>query len=179
MGFFDDIDIKQTIVIGFICFLGSQLLFHLFGVPGFLNIGGWADGQQSSKSSESTGSSSYKLVYKEYTPTELYEFRGVDSSKPLLMAVKGTVFDVSRGARFYGPDGPYANFAGRDASRGLAKNSFDDDVLTPIDQPIDLLEGLDKEELGELTKWFEMFDGKYIEVGKLVNEPQFQKKTSE
>lgn len=49
-----------------------------------------------------------------------------------------TVFDVTAGASFYGPgesllyanadelDGVYGNFAGRDASRGMAKQSFDD-----------------------------------------------------
>ena len=32
---------------------------------------------------------------------------------------------MTAGRSFYGPDGMYGNFAGRDASRGMAKQSFD------------------------------------------------------
>lgn len=42
------------------------------------------------------------------------------------MGVRGRVYDVTLGANFYGPGSPYENFAGRDASRGLSKGSFDD-----------------------------------------------------
>lgn len=45
------------------------------------------------------------------------------------------------------PDGPYGNFAGRDASRGMAKQSFDEDMLTPLDQPLDKLDGLTDDEM--------------------------------
>jgi hypothetical protein len=67
-------------------------------------------------------------------------------------------------------DGPYGNFSGRDASRGLAKNSFDPNVLTPLDQPIDTLEDLTKDEIDSLNDWHTHFAGKYECVGKLVNE---------
>jgi membrane-associated progesterone receptor component len=52
------------------------------------------------------------------------------------------VFDVSRGANFYGPSGPYGNFAGRDASRGMAKQSFEMEMLAPLDARIDDLQDL-------------------------------------
>lgn len=38
---------------------------------------------------------------------ELQEFDGNDPAKPMYMAVKGTVFDVSKATQFYGPDGGY------------------------------------------------------------------------
>ncbi len=58
----------------------------------------------------------------------------------------------------------YANFAGRDASRGMAKQSFDEgvyfsysyvslklnvrvDMLTPLDQPLDKLDDLTPDEM--------------------------------
>ena len=67
-------------------------------------------------------------------------------------------------------DGAYGNFAGRDASRGLAKNSFDLDVLTPIDQEIDKLEDLSPEDIENLNEWHNHFRSKYECVGRLVNE---------
>ncbi|KAF5092469.1 hypothetical protein D0Z03_002845 [Geotrichum reessii] len=108
-------------------------------------------------------------LFKDFTPTILAKFNG-EGKKPVLLAVKGDVFDVTSGKSFYGPGGPYSNFAGRDASRGLAKNSFDEEMLTPIDQPIDTLEDLTEEERKALDEWYDKLKGKYIHVGRLVNE---------
>ena len=49
--------------------------------------------------------------------------------------------------------GPYATFAGRDASRGLAKQSFEADMLSPLDQPIDNLSDLTESEWKNLRDW--------------------------
>lgn len=76
---------------------------------------------------------------------------------------------MSRGRNFYGPGGPYENFAGRDASRGLACGSFDEEMLTKdLDGPLDGLEGLGASELDALRGWEERFEEKYLVVGKLV-----------
>lgn len=64
--------------------------------------------------------------------------------------------------------GPYANFAGHDASRGLAKNSFDGDMLTDPKEAIDKLEDLTTEEWESLREWEQHFATKYLFVGKLV-----------
>lgn len=74
------------------------------------------------------------LLWRRYTPSELSIYDGTNpkgEGKILLAIRKGsegerTVFDVTAGKSFYGPDGPYGNFAGRDASRGMAKQSFDE-----------------------------------------------------
>ena len=66
---------------------------------------------------------------------------------PVYLAVRGKVFDVTSGRNFYGPGGPYQNFAGRDASRGLACGSFDEDMLTEdLQGPLDKLEDLGGED---------------------------------
>lgn len=63
---------------------------------------------------------------------------------------------------FYGPGGPYALFAGKDASRGLAKMSFDEKDLTGN------IEGLGASELDALQDWEWKFASKYVKVGQIV-----------
>ncbi|KAI9227058.1 MAG: cytochrome b5-like heme/steroid binding domain-containing protein [Piptocephalis tieghemiana] len=110
------------------------------------------------------------LVFKDYTPEELCAYTGRHGTR-ILIGVRGRVFDATSGARFYGPDGPYGNFAGHDATRGLAKGSFDDDMITPPDQPLDKLEDLTEEDWESLRDWEGLFESKYPIVGNLVNPP--------
>ncbi|KAF3909482.1 Neudesin [Arthrobotrys entomopaga] len=109
------------------------------------------------------------IVFTTYTPKTLLKHNGTDDPR-ILLAVKGTVFDVSAGKMFYGPGAPYNIFAGRDASRGLAKGALEDSLLTPIDKPLDTLSDLTAEEREVLQGWFDQFEGKYLVVGELVNE---------
>lgn len=62
---------------------------------------------------------------------------------------------------FYGPGGPYALFAGKDASRALAKMSFEDNDLTGD------ISGLGPFELEALQDWEYKFMSKYVKVGTL------------
>ncbi|KAI9796250.1 MAG: galactokinase [Piccolia ochrophora] len=112
-------------------------------------------------------------VFKPYTPPTLRPYSGHKSpANPdglVFLAVSGKVYDVTPGRNFYGPSGPYSNFAGRDASRGLACGSFDEDMLTAdLEGPLDTLEGLGDDEREALSGWEEQFGGKYLCVGRLV-----------
>ncbi|OCH91542.1 cytochrome b5 [Obba rivulosa] len=125
------------------------------------------------------------LLFQTYTPKTLEPFNGQEG-KRILLAIKGVVYDVTAGRNFYGPNGMYANFAGRDASRGMAKQSFDTEMLTPIDQPLDKLDDLTSEEIENMkgkwsstsplcrltglprTGWMDHFQNKYIVCGRLV-----------
>ncbi|SAM01829.1 hypothetical protein [Absidia glauca] len=110
------------------------------------------------------------LLFRNYSPIDLlpYDGNSKEHGGRILMGVNGSVYDVTRGRSFYGPEGPYANFAGHDASRGLAKHSFDSDMVCDPNGPIDKLEDLNTEEWESLREWEQHFATKYLLVGKLV-----------
>ncbi|KAG6425684.1 hypothetical protein SASPL_116130 [Salvia splendens] len=121
----------------------------------------------------------------EVTAEELKLYDGSDSKKPLLMAIKGQIYDVTQSRSiasllpyfvyiagfddaeivfilnlmFYGPGGPYALFVGKDASRALAKMSFEDKDLNGD------LTGLGVFEMEALQDWEYKFMSKYVKVG--------------
>ncbi|CAN6245281.1 unnamed protein product [Urochloa humidicola] len=97
----------------------------------------------------------------EVTEEELMAYDGSDPKKPLLMAIKGQIYDVTQSRMFYGPGGPYALFAGRDASRALAKMSFETSDLTGD------ISGLSPFEAEALQEWEYKFKSKYVTVGTI------------
>ena len=108
-------------------------------------------------------------VFKTFTPPTLKPYNG-EANMPVYLAVRGKVFDVTPGKNFYGPGGPYENFAGRDASRGLACGSFDEEMLTKdLNGPLDNLKDLGDAELQALQDWEDRFQEKYLVVGKLIS----------
>ncbi|KAL1920798.1 uncharacterized protein VTP21DRAFT_11433 [Calcarisporiella thermophila] len=98
----------------------------------------------------------------EFTPSELSKYNGTDKSLPIYVAIKGTVFDVSKSGS-YGPGGSYHCFAGRDASRALGMSS-----LKPEDCVADY-SNLDEKQLKVLDDWYKFFAKRYSVVGKVVN----------
>ncbi|CAB16199.1 DNA damage response protein [Schizosaccharomyces pombe] len=107
--------------------------------------------------------------WRDYTPAELKEYNGSKNSL-VFLAIKGTVYNVTMGSKFYGPQGPYSAFAGHDASRGLAKNSFDDEFIPDSDaEELDDCSDLNDEERQALNDWKAFFDQKYQAVGRLIS----------
>ncbi|KAM0753943.1 cytochrome b5 [Meredithblackwellia eburnea MCA 4105] len=95
------------------------------------------------------------ILWTRWKPEQLRQFDGTQSPPhdKIMFAIRRKVYDVTSGRNFYGPGGPYAIFAGRDASRGLAKQSFEEDMLTPVDEPIDDLHDLSATEWDNLRDW--------------------------
>ena len=79
------------------------------------------------------------------TLDELSAYDGTDESKPIYLAINGTIYDVTNGARMYGPGGSYHAFAACDASRGFVTSCFQEDrtgdmrgveeMFLPLDDP--------------------------------------------
>ncbi|KVH91676.1 probable steroid-binding protein 3 [Cynara cardunculus var. scolymus] len=98
----------------------------------------------------------------ELTLDQLKQYDGTNPSNPIYIGVKGRIFDVTTAKSFYGPGGSYAMFAGKDASRALAKMSKnDEDVIGSLD-------GLTEKEIGILNDWEKKFEAKYPIVGSLA-----------
>ena len=84
------------------------------------------------------------------SPAELAARDGRGDSIPdseIWLSILGEVYDVSSGARFYGPEGGYRGFAGRDATRAFHTGEFDDAGLVPN------LDGLPDDACLALEEW--------------------------
>lgn len=102
-------------------------------------------------------------IRRDFTVEDLKKYDGKGPDGRILIAVNGSVYDVTRGKRFYGPDGPYAAFGGRDASRGLATFS-----VVPGKDDYDDLSDLNTTEMNSILEWEEQFKERYDYVGKLL-----------
>ncbi|KAL3234542.1 Damage response protein 1 [Nakaseomyces bracarensis] len=114
----------------------------------------------------SNGTDDEPIVEGKFTPRTLSRFNGHDDEK-IFIAIRGNVYDCTTGRQFYGPSGPYSNFAGHDASRGLALNSFELEVVPDWDGPMDDLSDLTPQQLESLDEWEQHFKNKYPVVGTL------------
>jgi membrane-associated progesterone receptor component len=109
-----------------------------------------------------------EIVLRDFTLVQLRVFDG-EGDKPIYVALRREVFDVSHAKDFYGKGCSYHCFAGREASRAMAKMSFDE---------ADLANGMKLDDLGPfdrhiLDDWYEKF--KYYKcypvVGKVSLPP--------
>ncbi|XP_032686966.1 membrane-associated progesterone receptor component 1 [Odontomachus brunneus] len=100
---------------------------------------------------------------RDFAIEELTKYDGKGPDGRILVAVNGSVYDVTRGSKFYGPGGPYEAFGGRDASRALAR--FAVDAAT---DKYDDLSDLNTAEMNSVKEWEEQFKERYDYVGKLL-----------
>lgn len=91
-----------------------------------------------------------------------YDGRGPDGR--VCIAINGKVFDVST-THFYRPGGPYSSFAGRDATRGLAKFN-----VTAVSEEWDDHSDLSSGDWTSVKEWEMQFSERYTLVGRLVKD---------
>jgi membrane-associated progesterone receptor component len=93
---------------------------------------------------------------------ELAAYDGTeDEDGPILFAADGLIFNVWKGRNFYGPGGEYHIFAGRDATRLLARTKVEEETEGEANKPLTI------GERAALAGWILIFKGKYEIVGKL------------
>ena len=85
-----------------------------------------------------------------------------EDPKPILFAAKDRVFNVWRGRHFYGCNGGYHCFAGKDATIMLALELLVDPTPEEEEHPYS------RAELSTLDGWFDTMAWKYDDVGKLA-----------
>ncbi|KAK3064576.1 hypothetical protein LTS18_005945, partial [Coniosporium uncinatum] len=66
------------------------------------------------------------------TDAELRMYDGTDVTKPIYLALNGSVYDVSASRHTYGPGGSYHFFAGRDAARAFVTGCFEEDLTADL-----------------------------------------------
>ncbi|KAJ4346170.1 hypothetical protein N0V95_005634 [Ascochyta clinopodiicola] len=66
------------------------------------------------------------------TDAQLLSYDGSDPTKPIYLALNGTIYDVSSSPHTYGPGGSYHFFAGRDAARAFLTGCFAEDAVPDL-----------------------------------------------
>lgn len=101
-----------------------------------------------------------------YTLAELAEYGNGQNGKPILLSIFSHVYDVSAGAKFYGSEGNYHMFAGKDVTRALSTGCKEEECL------IRSTEGLTDKQINEGKRWLSFFQlhDKYPNVGILEDE---------
>ncbi|XP_006608475.1 neuferricin [Apis dorsata] len=96
---------------------------------------------------------------KVFTSNELKKYTNLEDG--LYISILGNVFDVTKGAKHYGPGATYHAFTGRDASLAFITGEFNDNNL------IDDISSLSIQQVKALNDWVQFYNKNYIYKGKL------------
>lgn len=114
-------------------------------------------------------------VLRDFTIEQLRTYDGVQN-KEIYIGLRGDVYDVSDAVDFYGEGSGYHCFAGREASRAMARLSFDEVDLNSLN--LDDLSPFDKSNLDDWVDKFKYYKC-YPIVGKVSLPPPARQFTRE
>lgn len=103
----------------------------------------------------------------QFNAEALAAYTGADGGS-IYVSVKGVVYDVTKGADFYGPGKSYGVFAGKDVSRCLGKMEVNDKEANAG------WRNLNEEHMSQLNDWAERFQKKYPVVGTFQPDAHFE-----
>jgi predicted heme/steroid binding protein len=100
------------------------------------------------------------------TEEELARHDGSDPNLPIYIAINGEVFDVTAGKMYYGKDGGYKFFSGKDAARAYITGCFETHLTHD-------LRGLSSKQIKELDNWADFYRNHhtYYKVGRVIHPP--------
>ena len=101
-----------------------------------------------------------------FSEKQLAKYDGSDPSLPIYLAINGVVYDVTAGKDYYGPEGGYHFFAGKDASRAYVTGCFETHLTHD-------LRGLTPDQVKQIDTWQAFYEdhAKYFRVGKVIHPP--------
>lgn len=112
--------------------------------------------------------SDFVLPHK-FTTQELSEYSGDNTQgKPVLLAIKGKVFDVTKSNNFYGSWGPYKKFTGKDCSVLFGIDTWDLNKFANLPCSSDIT-SLTPYELERIHTWVKFYEKRYPYVGYIVD----------
>jgi membrane-associated progesterone receptor component len=97
----------------------------------------------------------------EITSEEMSKCTGDDPFRPILVALKGKIYDMTEARNFYGPGGAYHVYAGREVARALGKMSLAETDCTGI------IDDFSEKDKTRLEEWETKFSSKYKVVGQV------------
>ncbi|KAJ1510708.1 hypothetical protein HMI56_006209 [Coelomomyces lativittatus] len=97
---------------------------------------------------------------------ELSKYDNSNTNLPVYLAIKGTIFDVTSNREAYPYNSGYGIFAGKDASRALAKSSLKEEDCVPE------WTDLTPEQIKVLDDWHNFYKKKYPIVGQVRDIPK-------
>lgn len=104
-----------------------------------------------------------------FTLQQLSEYDGI-KKKSMYVAIKGTVFDVTRKPDLYGDGGRYRMFVAKDASRPLGKMSVNE---ADVDPTVSWdCSDLTERQIATRDDWYTFFSKRYNIIGKVIDIPK-------